>query len=111
MYKAATGKDTVCVEIVYPQQFPSAPPFVRIVYPRFHQYTGHITIGGSICVKELTRSGWRPDFDLSALLIMLRNLLVDGGALIDMDSCYSEYTEAEAREAFIRVAQAHGWDP
>jgi hypothetical protein len=21
------------------------PPFIRVVYPRFHQYTGHITIG------------------------------------------------------------------
>jgi hypothetical protein len=28
-----------------PQEYPNMPPFIRVVYPRFHQYTGHITIG------------------------------------------------------------------
>lgn len=48
----------VVLEAVFPPSFPHAPPFMRILYPRFHQYTGHITIGGSICVRELTLSGW-----------------------------------------------------
>jgi len=39
---------------------------------------------------------------------MIRNLLVEGYALIDMSNL-NEYTEAEAREAFNRVAMQHGW--
>lgn len=45
------------MEVVFPGTYPSLPPFMRVVYPRFHQYTGHITIGGSVCIKDLTRSG------------------------------------------------------
>lgn len=98
------------LEVLFPEDFPTGPPFIRVVYPRFHQYTGHITIGGSLCVQELTRSGWKPEFDLFSFIIMLRDLLVDGGALIDLDGAF-EYTEEEARAAFIRVAEAHGWTP
>jgi len=109
-YKEATGRDTVLLEVLFPEDFPNGPPFIRVVYPRFHQYTGHITVGGSLCVQELTRSGWKPEFDLFTFIIMLRNLLIDGGALIDMESSF-EYTEQEARSAFVRVAEAHGWTP
>lgn len=84
---------------------------MRVVYPRFFQYTGHITIGGSICIMELTRSGWTPEIDIGQLIIQIRQLLVEGGALIDMDNCNYDYTEAEAKESFVRVAQAHGWSP
>lgn len=111
IYKEATGRDSVMLEVLFPDDYPTGPPFIRVVYPRFHQYTGHITIGGSLCVQELTRSGWKPEFDLFSFVIMLRNLLIEGGALIDMDSSSQEYSEQEARSAFVRVAQAHGWNP
>jgi len=42
--------------------------------------------------------------------VMIRNLLLEGGALIDMEHM-SEYSEQEGREAFVRVAQQHGWEP
>jgi ubiquitin-conjugating enzyme E2 Q len=96
------------MELIFQADFPHSPPFMRVIYPRFHQYTGHITIGGSICVKELTRSGWNPQVELAPLIIMVRNLLLEGGALIDMDNL-SDYSEWEAKDAFTRVAMAHGW--
>jgi hypothetical protein len=42
---------------------------------------------------------------------MIRNLLLEGGALVDMDNYATDYSEQEAREAFDRVARAHGWEP
>jgi ubiquitin-conjugating enzyme E2 Q len=54
MFTEQTGKENVMLEVVFPFNFPALPPFIRVVYPRFHQYTGHITIGGSICVKGNT---------------------------------------------------------
>jgi ubiquitin-conjugating enzyme E2 Q len=108
LYAQETGKNNVRLEVVFPFNFPFLPPFIRIVYPRFHQYTGHVTIGGSICIKDLTIAGWNSKNDLTSFFIMIRNLLLEGFALIDMDNL-TEYTEVEAVEAFNRVAKAHGW--
>jgi len=101
--------EAVCVEAVFPVNYPAKPPYMRILYPRFHQYTGHITIGGSICVKELTLSGWSSEFKLTQFVIMIRNLLMEGGALVDMSNPEMDYSVKEAQEAFFRVASQHGW--
>lgn len=109
MYESAMGRDHVLLEVIFPPQYPSRPPFIRVVYPRFHQWTGHITVGGSICVEDLTMTGWKPDYDLSCFFVMVRNLLMEGGALVNMDNL-SDYSEEEARAAFVRVAGQHGWE-
>jgi len=108
LYTEITGRASVMLEIVFPFHYPAAPPFIRVVYPRFHQYTCHITIGGSICVKDLTNAGWDSKNELLPFIIMIRNLLMEGSALIDLENLM-DYTEAEAIEAFSRVAKAHGW--
>jgi len=74
----------------FPKDYPMNPPFVRVIRPRFKfltgsysnmlvlsilytlacayknlsASTGHITIGGSICMQMLTRSGWSPSNDI-----------------------------------------------
>jgi len=112
MYESANpGRNHVLLEVIFPPDFPGAPPFIRVVYPRFHQYTGHITIGGSICIHDLTSSGWNSKNQMTTFFVMVRNLLLEGAALIDMDNAHNDYTEAEARAAFVRVAQQHGWNP
>lgn len=90
------------------QDFPLSPPFVRVVCPRFVQWTGHVTIGGSICTEDLTASGWKPDMTVMGLLLQLKNNMVEGKAEIDMHNRH-DYTEQEAQAAFQRVARDHGW--
>ena len=51
MYKR---KPQIKFEMLFTINFPVSPPFLRVVYPRFQQYTGHITVGGSICTPILT---------------------------------------------------------
>eukprot|EP01100_Stratorugosa_tubuloviscum_P008731 TRINITY_DN3631_c2_g1_i1.p1 TRINITY_DN3631_c2_g1~~TRINITY_DN3631_c2_g1_i1.p1 ORF type:complete len:202 (-),score=91.40 TRINITY_DN3631_c2_g1_i1:164-688(-) len=109
MYESATGINEVQMEVLFPSDYPDSPPFLRVVRPRFFQHTGHITLGGSICIQDLTKSGWNPQNQLFQFIIMIRNLLVDGGALINMEEASIEYSVQEAREAFDRVAAAHGW--
>ena len=46
------------MELLFSPAFPMEPPFVRVVRPRFAFHTGHVTIGGSICIELLTASGW-----------------------------------------------------
>ena len=53
--------------------------FVYVIYPKTNQFVsliidalnnsayinlGHVTIGGSICMEMLTKSGWRPTNDI-----------------------------------------------
>jgi len=107
--QSQTGKDHILLEIIFSKKYPDSPPFMRVVYPRLQQYTGHVTIGGSICVETLTKSGWSSKFSLPAFLIMIRQLLVEGGASINRSKAHDSYSEAEAKSAFLRVAKQHHW--
>lgn len=106
-YKAKTGRRGVMMRVSFPPTFPNDPPYMRVVYPRFHQYTAHVTIGGSVCIKDLTKSGWDSKNKIFPFLVMIRNLLIQGGALIDFDNMF-DYSEHEAKSAFLRVAAQHG---
>ena len=89
--------------------FPTCPPFVRVVRPRFQQWTGHITIGGSICTQMLTLSGWQTNMKPLGFLLQLRNILVEGSAKVDIYNRF-DYGTQEALEAFKRVARDHAWE-
>jgi ubiquitin-protein ligase len=99
--------------------YPSYPPFVRVVRPRFQFHTGHITIGGSICIQVLTTGSgngtWKPDISMASLILQLYNLIaVDGKGRVDFGSSSHpnpemDYSVEEAKSAFKRVAQQHGW--
>jgi len=65
-------RPTVELEVSFGADFPSSPPFVRVVAPRFAFHTGHVTVGGSICMELLTSSGWRSEYTVEAALLMVR---------------------------------------
>lgn len=101
----------VKLECTFPQAFPFAPPFVRVISPRFSFHTGHVTVGGSICMELLTESGWSPVYTFESLIVQVVNAMIEGGGRIDRRAALTrgEYGEREAREAFNRVARDHGW--
>ncbi len=106
------GVDSVHVEISFPitgQKYPFAPPFVRVVYPRFEFHTGHITIGGSVCIELLTPQGWSSVYKIESLLVQLKALVLAGGARLDETKWNVPYDVREAKGAFTRVARQHGW--
>lgn len=108
IFKDRTGQDFVKLEIIFSQQYPFHPPFIRVVSPHFKFHTGHITIGGSLCMELLTMHGWTPANDLEAVLIQIKAELDEGKAEIDFN-IKGEYSLKEAQEAFERVARDHGW--
>ena len=111
-FSAATGHPPA-VELEFsfsPEHFPYAAPFVRVVRPMFAFRTGHVTIGGSICMELLTSKGWSCAVSLESVLVTIRADMVEGGARLDRARFNSCYSEATAREAFMRVAQQHGWE-
>lgn len=101
-------KPGICFHIQFPMEYPHKPPFVRVMRPRFVFHTGHVTIGGSICAEQLTDTGWSSKYTVVALLSIIKGLLVEGKGQVDLQN-YNEYTDGEARAAFTRVRQQHGW--
>ena len=97
------------LEVLFGDDFPASPPFVRVVSPRFAFHTGHVTVGGSICMQLLTTSGWDSSFTVEATLVMVRDAMLSGHGALDSSRAHVPYSEAEARHAFRRVAQQHGW--
>ncbi|XP_019638387.1 PREDICTED: ubiquitin-conjugating enzyme E2Q-like protein CG4502 [Branchiostoma belcheri] len=99
------------MEMKFPPDYPMAPPFVRVLKPRFKFLTGHVTIGGSICMEMLTRSGWRPTNDIESILVQIRaEILSDNNARLDNKNPNWEYTESEAKTAFHRMVNRYGWE-
>jgi len=110
-WKKSSGKDYVSLVIKFSSQYPFVPPFVRVLEPRFAFRTGHVTLGGAICMEMLTMSGWRPINSIESIIITVRAQIgsTEGGARLDF-SGPSGYNEPEAWEAFRRAAGTHGWD-
>eukprot|EP00930_Biecheleria_cincta_P010998 TRINITY_DN113465_c0_g1_i1.p1 TRINITY_DN113465_c0_g1~~TRINITY_DN113465_c0_g1_i1.p1 ORF type:complete len:358 (-),score=86.98 TRINITY_DN113465_c0_g1_i1:198-1217(-) len=104
----ASRQAAVVMEVLFPDKYPMDPPFIRVVRPRFQMHTGHITIGGSVCMQLLTPSGWLPSVSLENVFVSIRSEMVEGGGRLDLIQT-KDYTVAEAREAFQRVASRYGW--
>lgn len=109
-FASKTGRaPAIIMDLMFPNDFPQQPPFIRVIRPRFQMHTGHVTIGGSVCMQALTPSGWLPTFGLENIFVDIRSQIVEGGGRLDLVNV-SDYTEAEAKEAFNRVAQRYGWN-
>lgn len=98
----------ILLRIAFPSTYPAAPPYIRVIRPRFQFRTGHVTIGGSICTEMLTSAGWQPTMTIESALLSIRTNMLVGGARLDL-SQRSDYSELEAREAFNRMVREHGW--
>ncbi len=112
----AIGKDMIKynvkeieMEVLFPPTYPMAPPFVRVIKPRFQHLTGHITTGGSICTQILTEKYWSPACSMEALIMTIKSEILEGDGRLDPKMYNIEYSEKEARDSFVRVAKGHGW--
>ncbi|KAL1741628.1 hypothetical protein HDZ31DRAFT_45014 [Schizophyllum fasciatum] len=111
------GVNSLIFEIRFPPTFPIAPPFFRIIKPRFlpfiHGGGGHVTGGGSICMDLLTSDGWLPSYSISAVLMQIKlaisNLDPRPARLSPGGDWSREYTVREALEGYKRAAATHGW--
>ncbi|XP_076437807.1 uncharacterized protein LOC143276986 [Babylonia areolata] len=111
-YAQLTRKEAaIQMEMQFPPDYPVSPPFLRVIRPRFRFLTGHVTIGGSICMQMLTKSGWQPTNDIESVLMHVRcEILSDPKAALDRLKWRVPYSEYEARNAFNRMVHRYGWD-
>jgi hypothetical protein len=68
---------------------PFSPPFIRVVEPRFAFHTGHVTIGGSICMELLTRRSFL--CDLPSLLAISVSCVAVGDRRMISTRCWCRF--------------------
>jgi len=107
--------NSLVFEIRFPPSFPHAPPFFRILKPRFLPFIqgggGHVTGGGSICMDLLTADGWLPSYSIPAVLLQIKMAIsnLDPKPARLAQNWDVPYTMREAVEGFRRAAGSHGW--
>lgn len=101
------------IQVKFGPQHPKTPPFIRVVKPRFLQFMngggGHVTAGGSICVDMLTMKGWKSDYALDQVLMVVHQALSSREPVPARLIGTGSYSVQEAVSAYIRVANTHGW--
>ncbi|KAK3683778.1 hypothetical protein B0T22DRAFT_520124 [Podospora appendiculata] len=121
MSKAATN--SIVLEFRFGAEFPMAPPFIRVVRPRFLPFGegggGHVTVGGAMCMQLLTNSGWSPANSMENVLLQIRlaicstepkpaRLHYQGNASSGIAG--GDYGIDEAVDAFLRAVRMHSWE-
>lgn len=107
------GKDHIMLHISYKDNYPFAPPFVRIVYPVLTG--GYVLNGGAICMELLTKNGWSSAYTIEALIMQIAATLVKGKARVNqvsLKNVHGLYTFQKAQATFKSLSQIHeknGW--
>lgn len=129
------GKDHIMLHISYKDNYPFAPPFVRIVYPVLTG--GYVLNGGAICMELLTKQvshsdinakiflcrlttnnqililisqGWSSAYTIEALIMQIAATLVKGKARVNLGNVknvHGLYTFQKAQATFKSLSQIH----
>lgn len=80
------GIPYILLHIEFPDNFPFAPPFMRVVEPCIER--GFVMEGGAICMELLTPRGWASAYTVEALLMQFSASIVKGqGRIVKPKSC------------------------
>lgn len=99
----------ILLNLSFPDNFPFAPPFMRVVKPRIQG--GFILDGGAICMELLTPSGWSSAYTVEAIVMQFSALIIKGKGRIEKKS-KSGFNRKEAEASFKRLVKTHekyGW--
>lgn len=104
-----TGAKYILLNITFPENFPFAPPFMRVLAPRIEG--GFVLDGGAICMELLTPKGWSSAYTVEAVILQFSAAVVKGKGRIDR-GCKKAFSKKEAESAFKRLVKTHekyGW--
>ncbi|CRK93325.1 CLUMA_CG006866, isoform A [Clunio marinus] len=101
----------ILLHLIFPDNFPFAPPFMRVVEPRIEK--GFVMEGGAICMELLTPRGWASAYTIEAILMQFAASLVKGqGRICRKTKVNKEFNRRTAEEAFRSLVKTHdkyGW--
>lgn len=70
------GIPYILLHLEFPDNFPFAPPFMRVVEPKIEK--GFVMEGGAICMELLTPRGWASAYTVEAVLMQFAASIVKG---------------------------------
>uniref|UniRef100_A0A6G1SIL5 Ubiquitin-conjugating enzyme E2 Q1 n=1 Tax=Aceria tosichella TaxID=561515 RepID=A0A6G1SIL5_9ACAR len=86
------------LHLVYNDNYPLSPPFIRVVYPYLEGNS--MTFGGVICSQLLTENGWSSSYTIEPLVLRLSATLTEGEADFDPKYGQLQHSYAEAKRVF-----------
>lgn len=79
------GIKSILFHVIFPENFPFAPPFIRVISPRIDK--GFVMEGGAICMELLTPRGWASAYTMEAVVMQLAASLVKGQVMKTKSHC------------------------
>ncbi|XP_060518589.1 ubiquitin-conjugating enzyme E2Q-like protein CG4502 [Cylas formicarius] len=101
----------ILLHLVFPENFPFAPPFVRVISPRIEK--GFVMEGGAICMELLTPRGWASAYTVEAVIMQFAASVVKGqGRIQRKNKGLKVFNKKMAEESFrslVRTHDKYGW--
>ncbi|KAF7262781.1 hypothetical protein GWI33_004132 [Rhynchophorus ferrugineus] len=101
----------ILLHLVFPENFPFAPPFMRLISPRIEK--GFVMEGGAICMELLTPRGWASAYTVEAVIMQFAASVVKGQGRIQRKSkgqkVFSRRTAEESFRSLVRTHDKYGW--
>ncbi|KAK1138119.1 hypothetical protein K0M31_002603 [Melipona bicolor] len=101
----------ILLHVVFPENFPFAPPFMRVISPRIEK--GFVMEGGAICMELLTPRGWASAYTIEAVITQFAASIVKGqGRVARKPKTNKEFNRRSAEESFRSLVKTHekyGW--
>lgn len=106
------GIPNILLHLIFPDNFPFAPPFMRVIEPRIEK--GFVMEGGAICMELLTPRGWASAYTVEAVVMQFAASVVKGQGRVARSPTRQtrEFSRRRAEEAFRSLVKTHdkyGW--
>uniref|UniRef100_A0A1B6D9K7 E2 ubiquitin-conjugating enzyme n=1 Tax=Clastoptera arizonana TaxID=38151 RepID=A0A1B6D9K7_9HEMI len=105
------GISYISLHLLFPENFPFAPPFMRVISPRIEK--GFVMDGGAICMELLTPRGWASAYTVEAIIMQFAASIVKGqGRIAKKPKSSKEFNRRSAEESFRSLVKTHdkyGW--
>ncbi|KAL1513259.1 hypothetical protein ABEB36_002688 [Hypothenemus hampei] len=101
----------ILLHLIFPDNFPFAPPFMRLISPRIEK--GFVMEGGAICMELLTPRGWASAYTVEAVIMQFAASVVKGQGRIQRKNkgqkVFSRRTAEESFRSLVRTHDKYGW--
>lgn len=105
------GINYILLHLIFPENFPFAPPFMRVITPRIEK--GFVMEGGAICMELLTPRGWASAYTVEAVIMQFAASVVKGQGRIQRKTkgqkLFSRRTAEESFRSLVKTHEKYGW--
>lgn len=105
------GITYILLHLIFPENFPFAPPFMRVISPRIEK--GFVMEGGAICMELLTPRGWASAYTVEAVIMQFAASVVKGQGRIQKKNkgqkVFNRRTAEESFRSLVKTHDKYGW--